>query len=390
LTFRGDEGLLTVGSSLYYFKSDHHGQVVWANHIPYVYDPEREYYKYNGEKKNVSLYANYLYDIYPDTKLLANFLYENKSYSFKQQETALFKGALINHYNVKYKFFSPRMGVNYTFSPEFSIYGNLSYSQRDPSDNEHWDSWTGPDDLGVTPLFNTNDSVRSGGEVQYVQWRDPIVDPESVIDYEMGITYNTQNLVIKANLYYMDFSNEIVPLGGRNDDGQPIKGNADRTVHSGLELSVAYSPSNFIKLNGNLAWSQNYYEKYIQQNYDGSKTDLSGNSIAGFPDMIGNLRLSGYWGNFSSSLFLKYVGKQYLDNTQNEERIIDPWSRIDFSLDYRLKELSFFPEIRFIFKVFNLLDQEYETAGYFDSWTGTAWFYAAANRHYYFAIGFSL
>jgi len=389
-TYRGDEGLLTLGTSLYYFKSNHHGQVLWANHIPYVYDPERKYYKYNGEKKSISLYANYLYDIYNNTKLMANFLYENKSYAFKQEETALFKGPLLNHYDVNYAFFSPRMGVNYSFTPELSVYGNLSYSQRDPADNEYWDSWTGPDDLGVKPLFNTSDTVRSGGEIQYVKWSDPKVEPESVVDYELGVTYNTPNVILKANVYYMDFSNEIVPLGGRNDDGQPIKGNADKTVHSGIELSAMYTPSSFFKIDGNLAWSENFYEKYIQQNYDETTTDLSGNNIAGFPDIIGNLRLSGYWRNFSSSLFMKYVGKQYLDNTQDENRVIDPWARLDFTLDYRIRNLSYFPEIRLLFKIFNLLDSEYETAGYFDSWTGTAWFYPAANRHYYFTVGFSL
>ncbi|MCK4560995.1 MAG: TonB-dependent receptor [Calditrichia bacterium] len=390
LTYRGDEGLLTVGSSLYYFKSNHHGRVLWAKHIPYVYDPERNYYKYNGEKKSIALYANYLYDIYPDTKLLANFLYENKTYSFQQEETALFKGALINYYDVEYEFFSPRMGLNYTFSPELSIYGNVSYSQRDPSDNEHWDSWYGPDDLGVAPLFNTGDTVRSGGEVQYVQWTDPQVEPEAVVDYEMGITYSVPNFILKANLYFMDFSNEIVPLGGRNDDGEPIKGNADKTVHSGVELSVTYTPSNFFKLNGNLAWSENYYQQYIQQNYDGTTTDLSGNSIAGFPDFIGNLRCTGHWRNFRGSVFLKYLGKQYLDNTQNEERIVDPFSRIDLMFDYRLKNIFYFPEIRFIFKIINLLDKKYETAGSFDSWAEKAWFYPAAIRHYYFAVSFNL
>jgi iron complex outermembrane receptor protein len=188
----------------------------------------------------------------------------------------------------------------------------------------------------------------------------------------------------------MDFSNEIVPLGGRSNDGQPIKGNANKTVHNGFELSVSYAPSNYVRLNGNLAWSQNYYEKYIQQNYDGTRTELSGNSIAGFPDFIGNLRLSGYFNNFSGAFILKYVGKQYLDNTQDKDLIINPWSRVDLMFDYRLKKISYFPEIRFMFKIINVFDNEYETAGYFDSWTGTAWFYSAANRHYYFAISFYL
>ena len=389
-TYRGDEGILTVGSSFYTFKSNHSGQVLWAKNIPYLYDPERQYYKYTGKRQSISLYANYLYDIFDNTKLLTNFLYENKTYSFRQQETALFAGTLLNHFDLKYEFLSPRMGINYTFSPDLSAYGNISYSQRDPSDNEHWDSWTGPDNLGVAPLFNTSDTVRSGDKVQYVEWRDPLVDPESVVDYEIGITYNTPDLIVKGNLYYMDFSNEIVPLGGRNSDGEPIKANTDKTIHSGVELSARYIPSGFFKIDGNLSWSNNYYKKYIQQNYEGTTTDLSGNSIPGFPDLIGNLRLSGYWKNMSSSLILKYVGKQYLDNTQNEDRVLGPWTRLDFALDYRLKALSFFPEIRFLFKVFNLLDSKYETAGYFDPWLGIAWIYPAANRHYYFAVSFNL
>jgi iron complex outermembrane receptor protein len=179
-------------------------------------------------------------------------------------------------------------------------------------------------------------------------------------------------------------------LGGRNKDGQPIKDNADKTVHSGIELSARYIPADLLKIDANLALSQNYYKNFFQQNYDGSTTDLSGNSIAGFPDMIGNIRLTGYWRNLSTSLFLKYVGKQYLDNTQNENRKIDPWTRVDFTLDYRFKNFVFFPEIRFLFKIFNVLDSEYETAGYFDSWEETSWLYPAADRHYYFAVSFNL
>ena len=58
----------------------------------------------------------------------------------------------------------------------------------------------------------------------------------------------------------MDFSNEIVPLGGRNSDGEPIKENADKTIHRGVELSAKYIPSGLFKIDGNLSWSKNYYK----------------------------------------------------------------------------------------------------------------------------------
>ena len=79
-----------------------------------------------------------------------------------------------------------------------------------------------------------------------------------------------------------------------------------------------------------------------------------------------------------------------MDNTQNEQRIINPFTRLDLMFDYRLTEFYYFPEIRFIFKINNLMNEEYETAGYYDSWGDIAYYYPAAERNYYFAISFNL
>ena len=139
-----------------------------------------------------------------------------------------------------------------------------------------------------------------------------------------------------------------------------------------------------------MAWSRNYYKKFLQQDYNGVIENLSGNSIAGFPDIIGNFRITKFFNNISASLLVKHVGKQYLDNTQSSNHIINPFTRIDLMFDYRLNKLYYFPEVRFILKVSNLLNEEYETAGYYDSWSDTAYFYPAAIRNYYFAIIFNL
>jgi outer membrane receptor protein involved in Fe transport len=97
---------------------------------------------------------------------------------------------------------------------------------------------------------------------------------------------------------------------------------------------------------------------------------------------------------------MKYVGKQYLDNAFQEDRIsdsgiqkspmIDPFTRIDLMLNYRLRNIYYFPEIRFTFKIINLLDEEYETAGYYDSWAGMSYLYPGAERNYYFAVSINL
>ncbi len=115
--------------------------------------------------------------------------------------------------------------------------------------------------------------------------------------------------------------------------------------------------------------------------------DLSGNSIAGFPQTLGNLRVTGYWGNFSASLLFRHAGKQYLDNTENEDRAIKSHNLTDLTLNYRLYNFIYFPELRFIFKVNNLFNIQYETAGYYYY---ENYYYPGAERNYYFGITFNL
>ena len=390
LSFNTDETALTLGTSLYAFNSHHHGTVLWAKNLPSIYSPERRYYKYQGDKKNLSLYLNYLYTVFSGASVLINMLYEYKTYQFTQEETALFQDDLLNRYRVTYNFYSPRLGLHYDLDENINLYGNISYAQREPADNELFDIWTGPDDLGASPLFSKSDTVKNNGRTAYVNWEDPLVKPESVLDYEFGVAYRNENLTARANLYFMDFKNEIVPLGSVDKDGNPVRGNAEKTVHSGIEFSMNYRPINEFRLSGNLSWSKNYYSRFLQINEDGSGDDLSGNTIAGFPNLIANFRVSNNWHNLFTSLSLKYVGKQYLDNTQSEDRILHSFSLVTLMLGYRIRNFTYFPEIKFTFKVTNLFDEEYETAGYYDPWGQMAYYYPGAVRNFYFAITLSL
>ena len=142
----------------------------------------------------MTVYLHYLYRLMKHTDVLTNLLYEHKEYSFKQRAEGLFNGSDLNRYHVRYDFFTPRLGLNYNFKPDWNIYGNISISQREPSDDDLFDQFTGPDDLGTDPLFEQIDTVRAQGRVQYVKWSDPIVYPELVLDYEAGLTHQQRRL----------------------------------------------------------------------------------------------------------------------------------------------------------------------------------------------------
>jgi len=95
----------------------------------------------------------------------------------------------------------------------------------------------------------------------------------------------------------MDFHDEIVSFGQVNDDGFPIRGNADRTVHRGAELSGRFRLPGHFQLDVNYSLNDNYFQKFIFHDYNWETgqaldVDLSGNTISGFPDTIANTTLS--------------------------------------------------------------------------------------------------
>jgi iron complex outermembrane receptor protein len=393
LNYDTGKGLMTLGTSIYLFDSYHFGKVLWAKNMPVFYSADRLYHKYNGYKNNFSIYFNYLYRLMKHTDVLTNVLYEHKEYTFKQREAGLFDGTELNRYKVKYDFFNPRLGLNYNIHPDWNLYGNISVSHREPSDDDLFDTFYGPDELGIDPLFDRPDTVTTAGKIQYIQWSDPIVNPETVFDYEAGITYQHHNWGFKLNFYFMDFRNEVVPLGTVDKDGDPVKGNAEQTVHSGMELAFNTRPISLLSFDGNVAFSKNYYHKYDERILDWdtglvSQRDLSGNPIAGFPDLIANLRLGLNWRPVSASLLFRHIGKQYLDNSGDAGHSIDPFRRLDLILHYQLTNFLTFSEIRFMLKINNLLDEKYETAGYYDPWSETAFFYPAAPRNFYLGVSF--
>ena len=61
---------------------------------------------------------------------------------------------------------------------------------------------------------------------------EPLVQPETMNDFELGASLNKENYSITLNLFYMLFDNEIVKDGQVDRFGQPTTGNVDKTIHT--------------------------------------------------------------------------------------------------------------------------------------------------------------
>jgi iron complex outermembrane receptor protein len=379
-------GTFSLGAYISLFNSDHYGEVedVLDVELP-DFNDGFQYYQYKGEKTYFNFYANESYQPIDNLNLMANLYFQNINYQFDQEEAGNFTGEYLNSYEVDYRFFSPRLGANYNLTDRINMFANFSIAQREPTDAELYDTWDGPDDLGVQPLFENSDIITENGDVQRIEWSDPIVEHEELYDYEFGAGYMSDRLNVKANLFWMNFNNEIIPYGAVDDDGQPIRGNADKTVHRGVELSlVSKLPAN-LTFSGNFAYNDNYFEEFVMYDWDEDwnvvEKDFEGNTIAGFPEVLADARLTYIYQHLTLSGQVQHIGKQYLDNTENEDRTIHAHQVVNAYIIYNLKNIFETVDAELSFRVNNIFDEKYYTAGYYDAWAGENYYWPAAERN---------
>ncbi|NOZ60841.1 MAG: TonB-dependent receptor [Calditrichaeota bacterium] len=396
LDWEHKNGSFSAGIDGYLFDSNHWGKIVWAAQLPPGTNPEDNYYQYGGDKKMITFFVHELYRLNKKTTLMADLNWQLQKYQFEQKEVGHFRGADRHFYEVKYSFFNPRVGVNYNMTEKINVFANISTAHREPSDDDLFDIWQGPDDIGVAPLFSKADTVKkANGKVDHLQWSEPLTKPESLLDFELGAGYSGSEVKFKLNAYWMDFRNEIVPYSQVDKDGFPIKGNADHTTHRGVEGNFALKLGKGFTLSGAAALSQNYFKKFTQYeaeydadwNFVGTKKiDFNGKTIAGFPGTMANLRLSYNNGGFASHIFFQLIGKQYLDNNELDERSISAYSLLNLYFSYRLQNFLGLSGLKFNFWLNNALDKKYETAGYYDSWYGENYLWPGAERNFFVGI----
>ena len=376
-------GELTLGSYISLFDSEHWGEVkevIGADTLDIDFAKGHEYYNYTGEKQYYTFYANELIKPIQNLSLMANLYYQVINFQFQQNEAGNFIGEYLNSYEVDYNFFNPRFGVNYNLNEAMNVYANVSFAHREPTDDELFDTWDGPDDLGVSPLFAEADTIVVDGQIDHIEWSDPYVQEEKLVDYEFGFGYDKGSWKVKTNLFWMDFQDEIVDYGGMNDEGSPIRGNANETIHRGVELEIEAELLADLKWSGSFSYNDNYFEKFIMSDWGGD-IDLSGNKIGGFPEILANTKLTFRWNDLFASLQVQHVGKQYLDNTENEDRVVDAYQLVNFNISYEFVEFLNLADVSLNLKVNNMLNKEYETSGYYDDWTGANYYFPGAGRN---------
>jgi iron complex outermembrane receptor protein len=401
LTIEHQRGRLIAGGDWYTFHSNHWGDVIAVDGFPG--DAAFKFHDFTGKKVAWSAYLNERWRVAGGLTALADLQYQHKRYDFLQNPVGNFQGDLLNGYRLTYDWFNPKGGLFWQtpgrpLGGELGVYGHVGVARREPADHDIYDTWLGPEDLGVQPLFgNSRPAYRSDGTVDHVEWSDPLVKPERVVNWESGVSWRVQRVSLTLDGYWMNFAHEIVPLGGVDENGFAVRGNADRTFHRGIEAGLTAKIAARHTLTAALSRSWNEFDRFItyENSYDdqGNVTgiirhDYAGHPIALFPNWLGTVGLRSDWKGWDTTVRARSVGRQYLDDSGDSTHTIAPYLVLDLGIGVDLARPfgSALSGARAELKVRNVLDAKYSTYGYYDPWGAGNYVIPAATRNWLLGV----
>lgn len=366
-------GELILGGELRFHNSNHWGKINYAENLPDNYPYDYMYYYYEGGKNIYSLYLHENYQLDKQINILAETQLTYHKYKIDNEKY------IGNNFTIDNLFLNPRLGINYRYDPDISLYFSYSYLTKEPRLKNYYDA--AESSGGAIPQFEYNSS-------QQFDFTKPLVKPEAMKNFETGISIIKKKYSALLNLYYMLFNDEIVKQGQLDRFGQPITGNMDKTIHYGIEASLNYQILNNIELILNGSYSKNYIMEggtfvynSSNNNQDNSQYELlnlKNNPISGFPEVIFNGILNIKTENLFVQLTGKYVGEFYTDNygenlssylekypgiTDYTDNKVESYFVTNIFASYKFNLNSFISDITTFIEIKNLFDNLYAAYG---------------------------
>lgn len=364
LNYDGKKFKSILGGGYNTYFGDHYGEIIWAQYSSNS-SLDQKYYSDDATKKDMNVFSKNTYSFTNKFSAYLDLQMRNVNYNFVGLDDVF----NISEQKIKYTFFNPKVGLTVDLNNRNNFYASFGIGNREP---------------------NRDDFVNSTPQ----NWPKP----EQMQDLEVGYNFNGQRFSIASNVYYMNYKDQLVLTGRINDVGSYIRENVAKSFRRGIELQTRYMPIKLLEWNANLTISENKTGKYTEyvDTYDTlggfsqTEVDHENTSIAFSPSVIagsefkfnlinktataskktngGSVVLDeqikkGAGHKLSLSFISKYVGKQYLDNTSNEERKLEAYFTQDIRLRYEMKTKSNYT-VAVYFQAINLLNKLYASNGY--------------------------
>ena len=380
--YKNDSWDIIGGLSLQNFDGNHFGyltyaanpwvkqELIWRSH-PEInggssdLDVNYKYYDSDAHKFDGNVYLKAAYHINEQWDVFGDVQYRHVGYKtdgindkFYDDESGYYNQKL--DIDKKYDFFNPKAGFSWSLSGH-RVYGSVAMSHREPERNN----------------FTDNGSY-------------PAPKAEQMLDFELGYTFTDDSWQVGLNGYYMKYDNQFVQTGEVSDIGENLTTNIKDSYRAGIELQAGVNATSWLTIEGNAALSANKikdFDEVVEDWDNGSQTIHYDNSTLAFsPSLITNVFFNFHYKGWQAIWHGNYVSRQYLDNTECEDRSLPEYSVANASLSYTLKPKKVFKECIFGLNFNNIFNQRYAASGWV--YSAVCESYGHPNNNRYYQIGF--
>lgn len=325
---------LIIGGGYNQYSGDHYGKLIWARLMPAAEHNDR-YYFADGFKTDGNLHAKLNYQLNSNLSIWVDLQGRHvyhKSTGFDNDQRDV-------SFTADFLFFNPKAGVFWQ-KKQSQWFASVSRANREPSRTDFSDNPS-----GIRPK------------------------PETLTDFEAGYKTLYKGVDIFLNGYYMHYKNQLVITGAVNDVGNAIKQNVPNSYRMGIEAGAEKKINAKLRIGFNMSLSQNRIRAVTNVipdyfTYQQADTVFSNVPIAMSPSVNSAAWISYLlpW-NIEVRWMHKYISRQYLDNTGDKYRSLDPFyvSEMWFNKEVKLKKGGSFG---IQFQILNLFNAKYAANGY--------------------------
>lgn len=317
----------TAGAFYSYYGGDHFGEVIWSQFAGNTQINNR-YYSGNGDKNEFTTFAKATYKVNDQWSVYGDL--QGRFVSYRTSGITSDVVPLVE--SESYNFFNPKAGASYRINDGNQLYFSYGRASREPRRSD---------------------------------FEQGVFTPEKLDDFELGWRFASEKVSVNSNLYYMDYTNQLVLTGAIDDVGAPIRATSGKSYRLGLEIDAQITLSDKLSLLPNVAISDNRNKDFVTSK-DGALVNLGNTNISFSPAVIaGNSISYRPMPNLQLAFLSKYVGEQYMGNIDSEVSKLDAYFTNDLSINYTLNKVPFAKEVVFSGLVNNLFNVEYVSNGYF-------------------------
>ncbi len=359
LNYTLDKINITGGGAWNRYDGDHFGRVIWSEYASNS-DIRHQYYFSNGLKTEMNYFTKINYQIIPQVNIYSDLQIRHIDYEINGNDDDLRDLSQIHEYN----FFNPKAGVSIDMAGNHEIYFSYSVGNREPKRSNFTDA-------------------RPGDEIR----------PEHLDDFELGHSYRTSNFSVGLNAYIMDYRDQLALTGEINDVGSAIMVNVPDSYRAGIEAMIAYQAFKTLKWEANATLSRNRIKAFTEfvDDWDtGEQQSIlhENTSLAFSPEIVVGSRIS--WNpvkGMELALLSKYIGKQFIDNTSSNDRMLNAYFVNNIRLAYEFKP-KFISNISLFIDAINVFNEKYESNAWVYSYfyegsrNEMLGYYPQAGRHF--------